>query len=976
MGRRSRHSVWALLGLLAAIGGESAAFAQQGGASVITPRRILLPLRPVARPTIQPIALGARGTDPAPDRLRTDRPPPAGVGPSGLLLKRRGYADLIHSVPVIRQWSASQLQLNPRIDLGSVKVDLTPLLTRDGALTRVAQRLQSEPQLAQINFRDVQVSQIPQGLVIRSFVNYRIAPGACRDQRRSSLDLIGLHCVRRIGIDAAALSQTYATVGDVHYVADPGRRAAAVQAALRNSKIEAAEIDKHVSALRSTLANPAQAQALAAQIGAAQVQHLSALSDDDLAAELIDTAETKIEQTVYVPVALTLRSATPSLSGLAVRQPAEAPAPVNVVTNTALKPVIYLTGFTLGHHYEWDQRVETTIDWCLVSCSETYYVHVFAHFDYGFGLRLPIRLGGNYHYERAGNGEQATYTPDFAPFDGSPTDYAATGLEPDKIYSGKEFVAQAGAGIGFEAHIPVLPDPPNVNIDVSKDFTNLLPAPFTNGQFAPPTAGQSTPSGQFIFDQFDLLAGRLNFGILGAQVFPALEVQLLSGSLTFDFHDNVNPANSRQLAVPGIGTPIGVDAKSHSSDFTIDNPTYNLSVLLTPGIDPRLFLDLAVWSDHWDFPIWFPELSIQVPKDGVNFKCHADTKCSNQFTFATLGTSTETGPGAAALGKLMANIEAWGLHVDTDMAPRCKSGSCKLALGALRADSVQRMEMKVKAADPNSTDSIKAVSDEIQADKHHYDALGYQILMIDDMQAWGPDFDGRWLPRCYDDNCRFGVRLVRTSIMLQIKQFIGALDVSGKALLATPIEATKAKAEQAAASLVQESTVKQSVKATDAIAALAKAVWTKQCKDSDCLGEVAEIAGRMTPRSAQMAMENSGMTSFQISGAIGKEFGPQFQAAIDRSGVRSRVAAIGELAEAAWLKQCADPLCRSNVEVLVGRMLTRARALQISKPEISSVALSGAMGKEFGPQFQNEIDASKMRASRPVLRSEALKQSP
>ncbi len=44
----------------------------------------------------------------------------------------------------------------------------------------------------------------------------------------------------------------------------------------------------------------------------------------------------------------------------------------------------------------------------------------------------------------------------------------------------------------------------------------------------------------------------------------------------------------------------------HSSQFNIGDPVYSASFLITPGIDARLSLNIAVWRHSWDWFLWLP----------------------------------------------------------------------------------------------------------------------------------------------------------------------------------------------------------------------------------------------------------------------------------------------------------------------------------------------------------------------------------
>ena len=687
---------------------------------------------------------------------------------------------------------------------------------------------------------------------------------------------------------------------EIRAIASSGVEASATTLARANkdAALQAAEISGEVANFRASLATSATRQQIEAEVGAAEAQRLSTLNDDDLARELIDAGENKVEQVFYVPKPDTIDPiANGKLLALIAPPPPAPPAPPPVAktvsTETQIDRTMYLTGFTLGKSYEWSEKVETSIKWCLIGCKKNYHAHVWANFSYGFGLRFPIALRGTYKYQNGdaskadGSLESASYTADFAPINGSKDDYSETGLSADKLFDGKEFVAEAKAGAGFDAHIPIYPDPPTLKFEIGKDFTELLPYPFAGGQFEPPAAGTDSPKAKFIFDKYDLLAGRLNFGIIGAQVFPAIEIGLHSDKLTFDLHDDIGNVTTK-LTATGQVVPIAVKHDTHTSSFSISNPVYNVGFVITPGIDARLFIDLSVWSHTWDFPLWFPQLTVELPPGGVDFACHAGTVCSHSFQFAT-----------TASGKTV---------------------------------------------------------------------IGPEGTMLADIEAWGPAFDANWLPKCIDETCKFTVRLARTGTVLKVKQMIS--DIDFKAANAPQIKAqqqqigiVEAKGNVIADKAVNESIIRDTAKSVEAIALLAKAVWTKQCKDQDCLPEIDGIAAKMTPRAKQVQAQDLNRSATEVIGIVGREFAPQFQAAVDRSEDRFGVQSIATLAEAVWTKQCLDIICRNNVTLLAGKMLTKATAVQKATPDISGLELSGVVGKEFGPLFKKEVEASKQRAS-------------
>jgi hypothetical protein len=300
-------------------------------------------------------------------------------------------------------------------------------------------------------------------------------------------------------------------------------------------------------------------------------------------------------------------------------------------TDIDLGTYIFLTGFTLGHDYEWSMEVDETINWCVVGCSSTYSVKLYAGFNYGFGLRFPIQTQLKYHnVVHPNQTADANLTATFRPIDGSAEQFASTGLESDQIFDGKELVAQVGADAGFNYNLPVIGGG-GAGFSVGVDFTDLLPSPYTHGHFTPPAPGTHGIDTPYTFDSIDLLGGLLNFGALGGQVFPAVDINLHSNKLQYTLNDEVW---NKQTTVASTGQTVAVGtdkSRKNDSHFSFGNPVYNLGFTLTPGIDARLFIDLAVWSQNWDWPVWFPQLAVDLPPHGIDFGCHAGTTCVLDF---------------------------------------------------------------------------------------------------------------------------------------------------------------------------------------------------------------------------------------------------------------------------------------------------------------------------------------------------------
>ncbi len=261
---------------------------------------------------------------------------------------------------------------------------------------------------------------------------------------------------------------------------------------------------------------------------------MSSLSDDQLKEEVINTATQRFEETAFVPNAQgmqyqhgakDLRIAAGNGEMMAAQQVMDNPSAarstaasyprlMRIVPTTAfhgtsspqttdldLGTYIYLTGFTLAHDYEWSMGISTTINWCIVGCSDTYSVTVYAGFNYGFGLRFPIQTHLKYHnVTQPNNTAAASLTATFAPINGSVTDFQSSGLGQDHLFDGKELVAQVGANAGVNFNLPVIGNN-GIGFDPGVDFTNMLPPPYTGGHFLPPAPGTHGIDTDYTFSQ-------------------------------------------------------------------------------------------------------------------------------------------------------------------------------------------------------------------------------------------------------------------------------------------------------------------------------------------------------------------------------------------------------------------------------------------------------------------------------------------
>ncbi len=667
------------------------------------------PARPILRIPVQAVA-----------KQQTESPRLiAPTRSNAVVIKSEEPTSVIKSLTVRQQLPLNSIRANPRIQFGEASLDFKPMLDNPMAPFNVASRLRAMPQAATVVADETTAYEIDQGMVVQSRITYRLQPGTCSDNaRRTAVMRAGVPCANRLSDEQ--LDALFADRQNPRFVADPTQRSKAIAEAQAQRAQLRQQISSDIAELRRSLNDPARRSAIEAKIGAAETARLATLSDDELALEMVNNAETSIEQIVFIPKAETPLSAgaVKALSALngqgkseqagftLTRAPgfAATAAAINkanpaVDTVRSLPTRIFLTGFTLGREYEWRKRIEKTINWCGWGCKKTYFAELYAGFSYGFGLRFPMQMSGLYSYRMVNGVEKASLTPQYMPINGTAQQYLDAGLANSQVFDGKELVAEARAWAGAGYKLPV--GSGSVSFETGKDFTSGLPAPFTNGQFRPPAPGESgLPAMQKVFDDFDLIGGRANFGIVGGQVFPAVKVELKSDSLRFKLNDLVK-GTSTTITSTGQQIDLGINPSDKVSRFTLGDPVYNLGFLVTPGLNARLFIDLAVWSGQWDWPVWLPQLAVQLPPGGVDFACHADTVCSRSYIVSPTRQSEAEGPTSA----VELELEQWAFGFDNKWLPQCPDKKCEVAIKIVRQGTIFNVKKlaaeKDAASDPD-----------------------------------------------------------------------------------------------------------------------------------------------------------------------------------------------------------------------------------------------------------------------------------
>jgi hypothetical protein len=691
--------------------------------------------------------------------------PPAGPGsvaiPSSVVLKDARVSQIIGSLKVKRTISGASLRSNQKLEIGATRVDMGPLLANPAALPNVANRLRAKPTLVAVLADEITAYEVEQGLIIHTFLSYVPKPGACGSASgRTQLASAGANCAKKV--DPAGRTAAFSDSQNARYIANPAARAKAVKAAEAEVAQARGGINADIAILRGKLSSAEGKAEIAAEVGAAETARLTKLSDAQLEEEAVNTAITSIDEIMFIPNADQLDGRRPTLNKLKDIKSNTPP----VRSTRDLENRIFITGFTLGKNYEWGRRIEKTISWCVVGCKKTYFVGASAQLGYGAGLRFPVQLGGTYDYLEKGGSRSAKLTPSFEPVNGSEADYAAAGLPSDKLFEGKELVAQFSFAAQFGYKLPG--SSAGINEKWNRDFTKYLPGDLYDGQFDPPAPGEKRESIKVFNDDkaFDLLGSQANFYVVGAQLFPAVKIGLTSGELSFDMLDKVSGKETK-LSKSGEPVSLGINA-DRSSQWTIGNPRYNLAFELTPGLNPRLFLDLAVWSTEWNDQVWFPQIAVTLPPGGVNFGCHAGTVCARDYKFSPSGQQE----GENDDSPLGMQIDKWGIDFTKNWEPKCADKKCKTGIAFLRtgavgkANTLEQIGVDPKIKDPIiNNKKVKAtfadmapifeqanieaagIVNEARARKIEKDASGYALLA-----------EASWSPKCADDLCRANIK--------------------------------------------------------------------------------------------------------------------------------------------------------------------------------------------------------------------------
>jgi hypothetical protein len=788
--------------------------------------------------------------------------------PQKALIKPGRFSDQLKSLGPTRSLTLSQLKANPRFTIGKTQVDMTRVLANPKSVANRTMALGDLQNRVRINSTAFEVTEVKSGLIVRSFVNYSLRPGACADQlTRIKLSAAGVPCATPL--TKAERDKAFATPGNSRYIADPAQRAEA----LAKANEEAKKLDQAVASLRADLKIPQLRAEMVAAIGEAEVKRIEGLSDADLAAEIVNSGETKMEDVAYIPVNDAAQTIPPAVK-LGLAPPPMPPAtekPFDLGTH------YFLAGFTFGREYEWRLRVEQRINLCLIACSKTYFVEAYAGFNYGLGLRIPIELKGTALYKKSSAGKvDASVTPTFTTVDGNADQYIAAGLPPEKLFNAQEFVAQFGAHAGFGFDVPFYP-PLSVAFARELDFTDYLEDNFKGGNFLPPVKGK--PLVQTInIDDIDLIGGRANFGFVGAQVFPAAKVTLSSDELSLMLVDKNGGAPIKLVQGDPV-KPIAIKTNpaTDAMEFDIKDPVYKLTMTIEPGINARVFVDVGVWGKNWDFPVYFPSLAVTVPSQGVTFGCHDGTVCTRSFNLAP--DISEAARNSLAL---------WVHKFESKWLKLCPDSTCETEVRTTRIATAAVVNAKIaKGEAPANLTADPAI------------AKLFQGVERDAAKSWGRamlrrfsvEFEPTWAGKCPDNACRNALKAIRTQTEAKLNQEINASVPApdpGKVYLGI---------SYAVPPVIREAQVKARSAVTTSIYARIQSAAPKwvgavmgeyfpKCWDDQCRYEVALGADAMAGDAAKLAKLSPDTKPVVIENEVIARFRPRLAKAVSEGKTR------------------------------------------------------------------------------------------
>ncbi|RWX44680.1 hypothetical protein H206_01621 [Candidatus Electrothrix aarhusensis] len=268
-----------------------------------------------------------------------------------------------------------------------------------------------------------------------------------------------------------------------------------------------------------------------------------------------------------------------------------------------------VNGFTWSTQYNWSKKYGGCTGWGWAKVCA--YVNPHAEIGYGLGVRIPLQL--DLSVERtigAHSHELKKFYPkiNLFPVDGNEKMYLAAKMPQDKLFKGKELVAEASATVGLRYKLPFSKElNPRKNWGI--DLTEYLSS---KGNIKPPSPGNSLTLGKI--ESPDFSGGYFNYGVVGATFHALAKLNMNCKSLTITsrfppFVGENNGIHTNNKFPAGASPLVFQD---HSS-YDAYNPVYKASLTVVPGLRVHTFMDVSVYELSKNFDVWINKISIESP---------------------------------------------------------------------------------------------------------------------------------------------------------------------------------------------------------------------------------------------------------------------------------------------------------------------------------------------------------------------------
>lgn len=115
---------------------------------------------------------------------------------NSITLRGENHSITMQKLKVLRQYDFVNLRTNPIVVLNGTKLNFEPMLANPTALSNIARKLRTLPKQVDVSKDMTTVSEVDQGLVIRSTIRYRVRSGQCENIEIRA-NFLRLECLAR-----------------------------------------------------------------------------------------------------------------------------------------------------------------------------------------------------------------------------------------------------------------------------------------------------------------------------------------------------------------------------------------------------------------------------------------------------------------------------------------------------------------------------------------------------------------------------------------------------------------------------------------------------------------------------------------------------------------------------------------------------------------------------------------------------------